>query len=512
VHIVDLVARELLYFALFWFIIGAIDEIAIDVIWLWLRGRGRAVTRRWSPEAGATFAQAWTRARTVEVAADPHIAEAAETATAALRFAVLIPAWREAQVIDATVQHMLAAWPDADWRLYVGCYRNDPATVMAVMRGAGRDPRVRVVIHARPGPTTKADCLNRLHAAVCTDEARGGWRYHAIVMHDAEDMVHPLALAAIGDALGHADFVQLPVRPEPVPGSRWVSGHYCDEFTEAHAKALVVRHALGAAVPAAGVGCGITRDMLDRITCYRRSHGEAAPFPADCLTEDYELGLLVAREGGHGCFLRLRDPQGQLIATRAMFPPTLPEAVRQKTRWIHGIALQSWDRLGWVRRPVEVWMALRDRRGPLNALVLAVAYLLLVIDAARLGFRVALHRPVAHDPVMAWLLAFGAVNLVWRAGWRCAFTAREYGWSEGLRSIPRMPVANVITIMAGRRAFVAYLRTLAGGAVIWDKTEHRDHPARAMPAMPPMPLLPRAPVGSPRPPAPSLGSTPVPAA
>jgi adsorption protein B len=53
-------------------------------------------------------------------------------------------------------------------------------------------------------------------------------------------------------------------------------------------------------------------------------------------------------------------------------------AVRQKTRWIHGIALQSWDRMGWMGRPVDVWMALRDRRGPLVALVLGAAYALLL--------------------------------------------------------------------------------------------------------------------------------------
>jgi adsorption protein B len=34
-----------------------------------------------------------------------------------------------------------------------------------------------------------------------------------VVLHDAEDMVHPRELALIGDALNDVDFVQLPVRP-----------------------------------------------------------------------------------------------------------------------------------------------------------------------------------------------------------------------------------------------------------------------------------------------------------
>jgi len=40
----QLVERELLLFALFWFIIGMVDEMALDAIWLGLRITGRAST------------------------------------------------------------------------------------------------------------------------------------------------------------------------------------------------------------------------------------------------------------------------------------------------------------------------------------------------------------------------------------------------------------------------------------------------------------------------------------
>ena len=66
---------------------------------------------------------------------------------------------------------------------------------------------------------------------------------------------------------------------------------------------------------------------------------------------------------------------------------------------------------------------------------------------------------------------------VWRALVRAAFTAREFGWREGLLAILRIPVSNVIAIMAGRRAIIAYIATLRGGEVRWDKTEHVHHPA-----------------------------------
>ncbi len=37
----------------------------------------------------------------------------------------------------------------------------------------------------------------------------------------------------------------------------------------------------------------------------------------------------------------------------------------------------------------------------------------------------------------------------------------------------------MIAIMAGRRAMFAYVRTLAGGAIQWDKTAHDVHPMMA---------------------------------
>ncbi|GGB97106.1 hypothetical protein GCM10011494_14470 [Novosphingobium endophyticum] len=314
----------MLLFTAFWFLVGAVDDMALDLCWIWLKLTGKARTERISHERGSAPLEG--------------------------RAAILIAAWQEEQVIGHTVHHALSVWQQDDFTLYVGCYGNDPATVSAAMAGAGNDPRIRVVIHENAGPTTKADCLNRLYTALCDDERRYGYRFKSVVLHDSEDMVHPAELAVIDSALSSADFVQLPVRPEPQPHSRWVGGHYSDEFTEAHAKSLVVRDALGAAIPAAGVACGFSRDILALIAERRRAEGGAGPFAAECLTEDYELGVLVWREGGHSRFLRIRDEDAQLVATRAYFPASLANSVRQKTRWMHGIAFQGWDRLGWATK------------------------------------------------------------------------------------------------------------------------------------------------------------------
>ncbi|WP_338466759.1 glycosyl transferase family protein [Novosphingobium sp. ZN18A2] len=442
-----LVQHELLLFAAFWLALGTLDEMLVDVAWLGLALRGRAGARPLTRPPDAPLG---------------GIA------------AVFVPAWQEANVVGAMLSHCLESWPQAELRIYAGCYRNDTPTLCAMMEAAG-DPRLRIVVHDVDGPTTKADCLNRLYEALCDDEARAGFRARSIVLHDAEDLVHPAALSELDAALDQADFVQLPVMPEQQADSRWVAGHYADEFAEAHGKTMVVRDWLGVGLPSAGVGCAFSRDAIARIA---RRRGTPHPFAPDSLTEDYECGLLVAEDGGKGRFLRIRDAAGALVATREFFPATLDAAVRQKTRWLHGIAFQGWDRLGWHRRPAEVWMRMRDRRGPLTAVVLVAAYLLIVIwPFAMVAERSGMIAALPYSRALEWLLVFNLAGFFWRAIMRFAFTAHVHGWVEGVRSVLRIHVSNVIAIIVGRRALLAYLRTLRGTGIRWDKTVHRRHPA-----------------------------------
>lgn len=443
--------HELFLFAACFFLLGALDELAVDLAYIRLRLTGRART--------------------------PRIVEA-EYVSRPLqgRCAVFIPAWQESEVIAATVAHALAAWPQDALRVYVGCYRNDTATCAAALEGAGGDGRVRIVHHEVAGPTCKADCLNRLYRALCEDERRDGVGVRMVVLHDAEDMVDPAALALLDEAIDMAAFVQLPVLALPQRGSPWVSGHYSDEFAESHAKAMVVRSALGQGIPGAGVGCAIARDALRWLDARRRSAG---PFAAGALTEDYELGLEIARMGGVTRFLRVRTTEGRLVATRAYFPTRMASAIRQKARWIHGIALQSWDRRGWHGSAAALWMQLRDRRGPLAALLLAVAYLLLVLAGIELVLSHAglLTLPPL-PPAMQWLLGINLAMLAWRLASRALFTAREFGIGQGVLAVPRVVISNTIAIVAARRAFAAYLAALRTGRVAWDKTQHDRHPAR----------------------------------
>ncbi len=441
---IDLVAREATLFAAIWFLVGGIDDLLVDLVYLVRRARG------------------WLRAEAM--------ADLPETIPDG-RIAVFVAAWDEAEVIGKMLRAALERFDHADYRLYVGTYPNDPGTIGCVAEVAAEDARVRLVIGPRPGPTTKADCLNALWRALLRDEAVDG-RVAAVLLHDAEDVVHPQELRVVAWALAAHDAVQMPVLPLPDPSSRFVAGHYCDEFAEAHAKQLPVRQAIGAGLPLAGVGCAIRRGMLERIAAARGG----SPFDEGSLTEDYELGLTVAAMGGRTLFARVAErPGGRPVSVRAFFPAAFGAAVKQKGRWMTGIALAGWDRTGWGAPTAlgDHWMRMRDRRVTLAMPVLAIAYVALLLWGFSLvGHAFARVSPAPLHPAVRELLGVNMALLGWRVVVRTAFVWRAYGWRHASLAPLRMIVANAIALLAARRALFSYLRMLGGGVPQWDKTRH----------------------------------------
>ncbi len=443
----SIAAYELTLFAAIGFLIGGFDDFVIDCIWIARTLWRRFTVYRVNPRVNITTLNPPTKL-------GPII--------------VFVAAWDEAAVIGRMIDHAVRTFDHPDYRIYVGCYPNDAATISAV--NAVASSKVRVVVGDVPGPTTKADCLNTLWRALLRDEHVEGFRAKAVVLHDAEDIVHSAELRVFDTLIERFALVQLPVLPLPDPRSRWIGGHYSDEFAEAHGKTIVVREAIGAAIPAAGVGCAFARDLLERVANDRGG----APFDRDSLTEDYEIGLRLAEFGGRGAFVRLSGAGAHaMVGVRAHFPATLEAAVRQKSRWITGIALAGWDRLGWRGGWAEGWMRLHDRRALIGAVVLLAGYASLVLTIAL----VVIHKvfgtaPPATTPMLEYILSLSGLILLWRLAVRCFFVTRAYGWREGLRAIPRAVIGNVIAIMAARRALWLYLRMRREGVVRWDKTAH----------------------------------------
>ena len=101
---------------------------------------------------------------------------------------MLVPAWDESSVIASMLKATLSRLDYDDYRIFVGHYRNDP-------RPPRRSPASTTRASSRSrshadGPTTKADCLNHLYDALVAYELDTGRSAKAVVLHDAEDVVH----------------------------------------------------------------------------------------------------------------------------------------------------------------------------------------------------------------------------------------------------------------------------------------------------------------------------------
>jgi adsorption protein B len=455
--LMDAALNELVLFCGFWFLVGAIDDFCVDMIWM-VRRMYRHV--RYYRRAGSM---------TVDLLPKPKRHG---------KLCIFIPTWQEAAVIEQMLARCSAAWRHGpEHIIYVGCYPNDYLGIAAVRRSALANPRIRLIICDVPGPTTKADCLNHLWRAMVSDELRSGYKIKAVILHDAEDMVHAQELLVYDSLIEKNHAVQIPVIPVRVAGSPFISGHYCDEFAESHGKSMVVREALGVPLPLAGVGCAIARNTLGQIAILKNH----SPFDASSLTEDYELGLKIGNAGGKTIMVRIFASDGDLIGTRACFPATIGTSVRQKTRWLTGIALAGWDRVGWQGGGAELWMLCRDRKAIFAALVLVLAYVAVVMAAiAAFLHWTGIHTTAPISEAASTLLMINGGFLFWRLLMRAAFVWQLYGPAEAALSIPRVLVSNTVAIMAARRAVFGYLRHCFGAELQWDKTAHPHFPAKKL--------------------------------
>ena len=83
-----------------------------------------------------------------------------------------------------------------------------------------------------------------------------------MILHDSEDVLHPMELRFYNHLLPRKDMIQLPVTSLDREWYELVAGVYMDEFAEWHAKDLVVRESVSgwcrrpASVPASrGARC-----------------------------------------------------------------------------------------------------------------------------------------------------------------------------------------------------------------------------------------------------------------
>ncbi len=456
-------------------LISSIDDLFIDA-WFWTRETWRTLTvkRKYKPLTAEQL-----RARTEQP------------------MAIMVPAWLESDVIAAMLESMVSVLEYRNYVVFVGTYVNDAATIGEVDRMLRRFKQLVRVEVPHPGPTCKADCLNWIVQAILHHEKRTGVQFAGMVLHDSEDVLHPLELKFFNYLLPRKDLIQIPVVSLDRDWFEMVAGTYMDEFAEWHAKDLVVRESLAGVVPSAGVGTCFSRRALMTLA----AETDNQPFNTDTLTEDYDIGERLSRAGMTSIFARFPvefstrrrflfnfGPEREVrirmpLCVREYFPNAFRAAYRQKARWTVGIGLQSWQQIGWTGSLAARYLLFRDRKGIFTQFINIAGYLIAFNLVAFYFLAVAgvwyIRYPPLFEPdsVFAWLLVANAIALALRAVQRFYFVARIYGWEHGLLSIPRMIVANFVNFMAAARAWKLFIgHLLFGTRIAWDKTAH-DFPS-----------------------------------
>ena len=385
--------------------VSSIDDLFID-LWYWTRRIFRSLTVK------RTHARLTTE----------QLREKGEQT-----LAIMVPAWLEYDVIAAMIENMVEVLEYQHYVVFVGTYVNDPETIAEVERMRRRYKQLQRVEVSHAGPTCKADCLNSVIDAIFAYEQKHAMEFAGVVLHDSEDVLHPLELKFFNYLLPRMDMIQLPVASLERDWFELVAGTYMDEFAESHAKDMVVRESVAGVVPSAGVGTCFSRRAL-RALCDTTQNN---PFNTDSLTEDYDVGNRLAQLGMQAIFgvfpvtyrvartswfhtVKRREILIHMpLCVREFFPDTFRMAYRQKARWVLGIGLQSWEQIKWQGSFAARYLLLHDRKGTVTAIVNVLGYLLVVqfvfalVAAATVGWSGG-----ATWPVSLMLTILGIITLV----------------------------------------------------------------------------------------------------
>lgn len=389
-------------------------------------------------------------------------------ATPERRIAILVPLWREHRVIGRMLEHNLSVIRYSNYEVFVGVYPNDELTERAVAEAARRDGRIHLAVCPHDGPTSKGDCLNWIYSAMTSYELRRRIRHEIVITHDAEDLIHPEALRLINWYSRGYQMTQVPVLALPTDLSELTHGIYCDEFAETQTKDIPVRQRLGGFLPSSGVGTGFDRASLERLA--RMRGGKI--FDPSCLTEDYENGLRFHAMGLRQIFLPIRFDHAGPIATREFFPRTMRAAIRQRSRWVAGIALQGWQKHGWRLGWRQVYWLWRDRKGLVGNLVSPATNLASIFLAAAWAAGAREPRDVLPLPMQPICAALGFLT-IFQTAVRAYCCSRVYGWRMAAMIPARALWANQVNGAATAAALWQFAKArLRNRALPWRKTEH----------------------------------------
>ncbi|MBB1199799.1 phage adsorption protein NrfB [Enterobacteriaceae bacterium 89] len=454
-------------------LISGLDDLIIDIIY-WFRRMFRAVTvyRRHAPMDHRAL---------YEPDEKP--------------LAIMVPAWNETGVIGNMAELAAMTLDYENYHIFVGTYPNDPDTQRDVDEVCTRFPNVHKVVCARPGPTSKADCLNNILDAITQFERSANFQFAGFILHDAEDVISPLELRLFNYLVDRKDLIQIPVYPFEREWSHFTSMSYIDEFAELHGKDVPVREAVAGQVPSAGVGTCFSRRAVMALL----ADGDGIAFDVQSLTEDYDIGFRLKAKGMKEIFVRfpvVKEHEAErprrrflqssrassVICVREYFPDTFTTAMRQKSRWIIGIVFQGFKTHRWTKSPTLNYFLWRDRKGVISNFLSFFAMIVMIQLVLLLMYQY--FWPDAWQFLSIFTGGEWLTTLLWlnfglmcnRILQRVIFVTIYYGLAQGLLSVLRLFWGNLINFMANWRALRQVIQHGDPRRVAWDKTTH-DFPS-----------------------------------
>lgn len=412
--------------------------------------------------------------------------------------AVIIAAWKEENVLGAVIGNLIetAQYPTSMYHIFLGVYPNDEKTLAVARKLSAAYENVHVIVNIKAGPTTKADNINNVLRHIDYFEKERGWEFQGFIIHDSEDVVHPYEFKLENYLLDKYDALQFPVFPlQQMPRlnnifRNMTVGTYADEFAENHFHTMVARNRAEAFVPSAGTGFALSRKIVS-------DYNFDNIFPEDSLTEDYKLSLTLKQKGYRLHYVlegieRVND-DGRIVreyvSTRSRFPATFQAAVRQKTRWIYGITMQS-IKFKDIFEPngmsfIHRYTLYKDWKAKFANLVNLFGYTVFIIFL--LSLFTDLPKIIPEGSLSWYLSVFLTAMMVERQFLRAKAIKNVYGWRSVTVACllpPLLPVrlvwGNIINLAATLKAWQRCLFGNSGSAKVikktkppkWDKTDH----------------------------------------
>jgi adsorption protein B len=199
-------------------------------------------------------------------------------------------------------------------------------------------------------------------------------------------------------------------------------------------------------------------------------------FEPTSLTEDYESGIRIHALGFRQKFCALRRVGHDYLATREYFPRHFKAAVRQRTRWVMGLCLQSWERNHWKGSLLTKYWLWRDRKGLFTNPLGLLTNCLFLVGITLWCISKVVHQPwplEIQSPAVVSLCAATLLLQCFRLAVRMECVRRVFGFKFALMVPIRSFHENLINGLATTAAIGRYARERRKGtSLAWLKTDH----------------------------------------